>query len=203
MPLAVLGAWLAGRVDPEIIKTVLGCGLFVVAMSFLRNPDHAQVQRMDQAIELEYGGPRAETCLRTRDGEDICYTVCNRGEGALLASVGGLFVGMISTGLGELNQFFLLKRCKVPNKVSVATSVFVVALTALAGAGGHVVRFVSAGGEVVETVLSLVVFTVPGVIIGAQMGSWVGTHVKRRTLEISLAILFMGIAALTLAEVMF
>lgn len=61
--------------------------------------------------------------------------------GRLIAGVGGLFVGMISTGLGELNGYFLLQRCRVPSKVSVATSIFVVALTALSASPKPVTRY--------------------------------------------------------------
>jgi hypothetical protein len=76
---------------------------------------------MDEAIDQEYGGEKAETCLTTAQGEQVCYTVCNRTEGRLIAGIVGLFVGMISTGLRELNGYFLLQRCRVPSKVSVAT----------------------------------------------------------------------------------
>jgi len=116
-------------------------GLFAVAIAFLRAPEHREVELLDHAVEQEYGGEKSETCLITSEGEEIRYTVCNRTEGRLIAGVGGLFVGLISTGLGELNGYFLLQRCRVPSRVSVATSVFVVALTALTASVGH---FVSA-----------------------------------------------------------
>jgi len=54
----------------------------------------------------------------------------------------------------------------LPIAVLVATSVFVVALTALSAAGGHLARFVQTGGETLNTVFSIVIFTVPGVILG-------------------------------------
>ena len=79
--------------------------------SFLRTPEPRQIKQQDAAIEDEYGGDKAETCLVTQDGERICYTVCNRTEGRALAGIGALFLGMISTGLGELNGYFLLRRC--------------------------------------------------------------------------------------------
>ena len=137
IPMALLGTWLSGWVEPDILKTILGVGLFAVALSFLRAPEHEDVLRMDEAIAAEYGGGRAETHLITADGQEIHYKVCNRTEGRLIAGLGGLFVGLISTGLGELNGYFLLRRCRVPSKVSVATSVFVVALTALSASAGH------------------------------------------------------------------
>ncbi len=168
IPMALLGTWVAGRVNPDILKVVLGVGLFVVGLSFLRSPEPKDLVRMDDAIEHEYGGEKAETCLTAAGGEQICYTVCNRDEGRLIAGVGGLFVGMISTGLGELNGYFLLQRCRVPSKVSVATSVFVVALTVLCAASGHLARFVQSGGDTLDTVFSIVIFTVPGADQTAQ-----------------------------------
>jgi uncharacterized membrane protein YfcA len=146
IPLALVGTWVAGLVDAEILKVILGVGLFAVALSFLRAPEHKDVVRMNDAIDEEYGGDKAETCLVTADGEQVCYTVCNKTEGRLIAGVGGLFVGMISTGLGELNGYFLLQRCRVPSKVSVATSVFVVALTALSASAGHLIRLTGVAG---------------------------------------------------------
>ena len=156
---------------------------------------------MDDSIEQEYGGEKAETCLKAADGKQISYTVCNRNEGRIIAGVGGLFVGMISTGLGELNGYFLLQRCRVPSKVSVATSVFVVALTVLCAASGHLARFVQSGVDTLNTVLSVVIFTVPGVIIGGQLGSLVASRISQHTLERGLGALFILVAAITLGEV--
>jgi uncharacterized membrane protein YfcA len=201
IPAALLGTWLAGWVEPVILKVILGVGLFAVALSFLRAPKHEDVMLMDEAIDREYGGEKAETCLTTAKGEHVCYTVCNRTEGRLIAGLGGLFVGMISTGLGELNGYFLLQRCRVPSKVSVATSVFVVAFTALSASAGHFVRFAQAGGEALAIVLSIVTFTVPGVILGGQLGTRVASRVPQSVLERGLGILFILVAALTLGEV--
>lgn len=52
---------------------------------------------------------------------------------------GGTFTGMILTSLRELNGYFLLQRYRVPSKVAVATSVFVV--MALVATTGHAVQF--------------------------------------------------------------
>jgi uncharacterized membrane protein YfcA len=172
-----------------------------VAISFLRAPEYKDVARMDTYILQEYGSEKAETYLTTSEGEEIRYKVCNRTEGRLIAGVGGLFMGMVSTGLGEMNGYFLLQRCRVPSKVSVATSVLVVAATALIASAGHVFQFVRAGGDALSTVLSIVVFTVPGVIIGGQLGSRIASHIPQRALELGLAVLFILVAALTLMQV--
>lgn len=201
IPAAVLGTWLAGKVAPDILKLILGMGLFAVALSFLRTPSHQDVSMLDNAIRDEHTEKPAQTCLVSTEGERLCYTVCNRTQGRLIACVGGLFVGMISTGLGELNGYFLLQRCRVISKVAVATSVFVVAITASAGAIGHLVQFVRTSGESLSTVLSLVIFTVPGVV-GAQFGAGVANRISQHVLERSLGVLFLLVAVLTLAEVL-
>lgn len=201
IPLAIIGTILAGGIEPEILKTILGVGLFMVSISFLRAPDHEDIIQQEIFIEAHYGGERAQTVLVTTAGEEIRYTVCNRNEGRLIAGIGGLFVGLISTGLGELNGYFLLQRCRVPSKVAIATSVFVVALTALSASIGHLAQFIQEGGSSLDTVLSIVIFTVPGVIIGGQIGSLVASHIPQKNLEIGLGILFIVIATLTLGEV--
>lgn len=108
---------------------------------------------------------------------------------------------MISSGLGELNGYFLLQRCRAPGKISVATSVFVVALTAVSASLGHFARFRTLGGDELNTVLSLVIFTVPGVIIGAQLGSRASSRIPQQVLERGSGVLFILVASLTLGEV--
>lgn len=202
VPASLLGTWLSGVLQPNILKTIFGMGLLGVAFSFLRAPERKEVKFLDEKIDEEYGGEKAQTCLITKDSTQICYTVCNRNTGRIFAGIGGLFVGMISTGLGELNGYFLLQRCRVPSAVSVATSVFVVAVTAITASAGHLYKFATSGEDTLVTVLNLVIFTIPGVIIGAQMGSTLAARIPQKILERSLGILFIIIAALTLGELM-
>ena len=52
-------------------------------------------------------------------------------------------------------------------------------------------------------VYSIIIFTIPGVIIGGQIGSRLASHIPQRILERSLGILFILVAVLTLGEVIF
>lgn len=201
IPAALIGSFVGGSINPDILKVILGVGLFVVAINFLRVPDHEDVANLNNAIQAKYSGENAETSLITREGEEIRYTVCNRTQGRLISGIGGLFVGMISTGLGEMNGYFLLQRCRVPSKVSVATSVFVVAVTVLFASTAHFFQFMQAGSDVLQLVLNVVIFTIPGVIIGGQLGTIVASRVSQSTMETAVAILFILVAALTLGEV--
>ncbi len=203
IPMALLGTWLGGIIAPEFLKTILGMGLFVIATSFLRTPEPAEVAELDRQITATVVPAADNTCLITRNGEKIYYRVCNQLEGGIISGIGALFIGMISTGLGEMNGYFLLQRCKVPSRVAVATSVFVVAATALTASLGHFVRFLEMGGSTLDTVLSLTVFTVPGVILGGQIGPRIANRISQHTLERTMGILFLLVAALTLGEVIF
>ncbi|MBE9192397.1 sulfite exporter TauE/SafE family protein [Gloeocapsopsis crepidinum LEGE 06123] len=199
IPTALLGTWLGRMIPADVLKGILSVGLFAIASSFLRSPEPATVKLLDKDIKSHHNAP--QTCITTKAGETFCYTIGNRTEGRLLIGIGGLFLGMVSTGLGELNGYFLLQRCHVPSKVAVATSVFIVAITALIASVGHAIGFIQEGGGVLNTVLSLVIFTAPGVIIGAQLGSIVANRLPQKLLERGMGILFILVGILVLAEV--
>lgn len=201
VPLALFGSWAGKYVPPIVLKTILGTGLIVIALSFLRSPNKKEIKKINLEINEEYGESRGETCITTKEGEKICYTVCNKAEGMLFTGIGSIFIGMISTGLGELNGFFLLQRCKVPSRVAVATSVFVVAITALTASISHFIDFIHSGTNTLLLVANLVIFTIPGVIIGGQLGSLLSHTISQKLLEKILAGLFLLVAAFMLAEV--
>lgn len=200
LPLALVGTWAAQGIPSDVLKGILGVGLFAIAASFLRSPAPTDLKRLDADIQA-HPGKAPQTCITSTAGETFCYTVDNRTEGRLLSGIGALFLGMVSTGLGEMNGYFLIQRCRVPSPVAVATSVFIVAITALTASIGHVVQFARLGGETLSTVLNLVAFTAPGVLIGAQLGSIVASRLSQKLLERSMGILFIFVGAIVLGEI--
>lgn len=198
VPAAVAGVVAAHFVEADVLNLILGMGLFAVAVSFLRAPDEETEATLNERAHQD--PETAETCLVTADDEKICYTVCNTTEGRLISGVGGLFVGMVSSGLGELNGYFLLQRCRVPSSVSVATSVFVVAITALVASLGHIYQVAQGDLTGLTTMGNLLLFTVPGVVIGAQLGPELARRVPDRVMEIGLGLLFTLTASLLLIE---
>jgi hypothetical protein len=199
VPAAVVGSLAAGAVDPVVLKTLLGLGLIAVGIAFVRHHDPTTE---DAAIArgVDVVDPSIARRIITSDGQVHDYRVCRRGEGRAFSAVGGVFLGLISTGLGEANSFALVKRCRVPTRISVATGVVVVAVTALAASVTHLVDFVQEGGDALDTVASLVVFTIPGVIIGGQLGPVVAKGVPERRMIPALGWLFLIIAVVTLVE---
>lgn len=96
------------------------------------------------------------------------------------------------------NGYFLLRRYQVPSKVAVATSALVVAVTGLVASLGYVMAFVHTGGDVLTQVASLVIYTVPGVIIGGQLAPMVSARLDQRKTERLLATIFVLIGGMTL-----
>jgi uncharacterized membrane protein YfcA len=201
IPMALVGVWMSERIEPDILKAILGVGLFVVAANALRTPKRETVERMDDTIHRRYSKRRGETCLVTAGGEEICYTVCNRTEGRLIAAAGALFKGMIGTGLGEIDEHFLLERCHVPSAVSVATGVYVLLLTSLAAAAGHLGGFLRANRAGLDPALSLLIFAIPGVLIGGQLGPRIAGTIPERAFDRVLHVLLLLAASLVLVEV--
>lgn len=203
IPAAVIGTLVAGNIPSDMLKVIFGVGLFIIALSFFKAPHEKDIKQLDKSINEEnHNDNIGVRCIVSKEGEKICYKVCNKTEGRLIAGIGGLFIGLISTGLGELNGYFLLQRCRVPSKVAVATSVFVIAITALTAASGHLVQFIQIGGSELDMVIRIVIFTVPGVIIGGQIGAGLASKISKKILIVSLGFLFLIIAVLTLIEVL-
>lgn len=194
IPFVLIGTGLSKVIPGGILKLMLALGLIVIAISFLK-PKHQQFKVTHEPVIANRG-----TTLIDRQGHSYHYPPVNLPFGRLLISIGALFLGMISTGLGQLNGYFLLQRSQIPSPVAVATSVFVVAVTALVGSVGHVLGFIEAGGETVQQVINIVIFTAPGVVIGGQVGSWLAVRLPQKLLERGMGLLFVAIAALIFFE---
>jgi uncharacterized protein len=195
IPLALVGTWLSTRIDPETLKFVLGVGLILISVQFLRVPSH---EGTNHTVHRTRPGRLSEEpkCIVTAEGEEICYQVDNYMEGRIVAGIGSLFMGMVSTGLGELNAYYLLRRCNMPSKIAVATNVFILAVTSLIASTGHILKLIQLGNASLSVVVSLLMFTIPGVILGGQIGPVVASRIPQRLLETALGILFLTVGLL-------
>jgi uncharacterized membrane protein YfcA len=123
-------------------------------------------------------------------------------KGGLFSACGGVLCGLLGVGIGEVVLPQLLDK-KVPVPVAAATSTLVVALTCAACAEVQVSALVEAGG-LAAIPWSLVVYMIPGVITGAQIGAALQGRFSKQQLERSIGSLFgfigLAFAALTLKQ---
>lgn len=128
--------------------------------------------------------------ITTRVGETFRYDTCWRAPGVALASIGGFITGLISAGLPEIVTTQLVIRCRIPPRVAVATSVFVLAIAATAGAAVHALS--------ATPVWYVVAWSIPGVFVGGTIGTRVGKFAPEDAMEIGLGVIFGAVGVLVL-----
>ena len=122
------------------------------------------------------------------------YSYCRPSESVtrrIVTGVGAFLTGVVSVGSGEV-VVPQLTRKGVPVAIAAATSVAVVIVTAAAASITLIAQIVSAGGAVAW---HLVVWTIPGVLIGGQIGPRLQGRIQQRTMERFVGIVFLGLAA--------
>ena len=190
VPFAILGTVYGDLVPPMILKAIFGMGIIFIGYQLFTSWRQEEKERLEadhkKEFEINY-----ETSLTDSEGNVYNYTVCNKNMGRMFAAVGGAFLGMISVGLAELQEYHLVAKCKVPTRVAVATSIFVVVITVLVASVGHFYEFTKEGGEVLDQVVNLIVFTIPGVIVGGQLGPRLQKVIPADKMKVGISVLFI------------
>jgi uncharacterized membrane protein YfcA len=191
-----------GALSPHVVPTALltlafGAGLVVLG-SFLVYYDPPEAQKPGEregAFLRRKNTARGTTTLESRDGEAFEYDTCWRPPGVAFASVGGFVTGLISAGLPELTTSQLIIRCRIPPRVAVATSVFVLAVAAVAGAVVHALA--------ATPVWYVVAWSIPGVVIGGTAGTRFGKYVPQEIMEPALGVVFALVGVIVLWSELF
>ena len=191
VPTVIVGALVAHMVPSGILKAIFGVGLVILgALIFLvRSPEECVPGECQGALITRKSKGKGQTIIHAADGT-YEYPTCWRPPGVLLASTGGVLTGMISAGLPEISTTQLVVRCGVPPRVAIATSVFVLAITAAFGATIHALS--------AEPVWSVVAWSIPGVLIGSTIGSRIGKYLPTKIMEKGLGMVFAGVGGLVL-----
>jgi uncharacterized membrane protein YfcA len=191
IPAAILGTMYGGLIPGVILKTIFAVGIIFIGYQLFASWRQEEREKKEKEHQKEFE-INHETELIGKDGTVYKYTVCNKGMGRFFAVIGGAFVGMISVGLAELQEFQLVARCKVPTPVAIATSVFVVVITVLVASVGHFYEFFAhAEDATLNQVINIIIFTIPGVIIGGQIGPRLQKVLPADKAKIGVAILFV------------
>ncbi|MCF6341478.1 MAG: hypothetical protein L3J31_01565 [Bacteroidales bacterium] len=80
-----------------------------------------------------------------------------------------------------------------------ATSVFIVVITVLVASVGHFYEFaVHAETAVMNQILNIVIFTIPGVVIGGQIGPALQKKLPEDKMKVGVSALFVGVGTIML-----
>lgn len=189
IPFAIGGSIISRHVNPDILKAIFAVGILFIGIQLFKSWQERGKHKKagDQLRKFDY-------VLTDKTGRSFHYNIVQPKLGKLFAAIGGGFLGMISAGLAELQEYHLVVRSKVPLIIAVATSIFVASLTVLVASAGHFYNFlVNSSPETLNTVLKVIIFSIPGVLIGGQIGPRIQKYFSPAGLKLFISTLFFFI----------
>lgn len=201
LPLGALGAIAAPRLPEQGLRLGYGAAMVILAVLMaveLRR--HAKpVDVVPASVPSQPGAvstvPRAELReVAARNGARYTYHARGLPGQRVFSGVGAFAAGLISTGVGEATMPTLVRRSRFPVPVAAATSTVVVAGTVVGAAVTHAVQLTLEGG-LSAVPWNLIVWAVPGALIGATIGARLQGHIDERVAKGFFAALFLAIGA--------
>lgn len=186
LPATIVGVHVGKNVDDAVLLQILSIILVLLAILLLR-PDHEV-----RVKHVKHGKDKTN------------FKIPEIGVDArLLSSVGGLLAGMVSSGIGEMNDYVLMKKYKMKGAIAAGTSVFVVAITVLIGSMTHAYVFFQEGTYLFAQLGQILLFAVPGVVLGAQVGVRVSQKIPEAYRKRFIASIFLAVAVVTIISIPF
>ncbi|MFQ5562525.1 MAG: sulfite exporter TauE/SafE family protein [Parvularculaceae bacterium] len=190
VPVAVFGALFAHYVSDWVL--IIGYALLVLALAFVLEFFHHS-DMTSSFDELDENGAPGRKTLVDRSGRAHAYRPPKFGPiSGLITGTGAFLTGMVSVGMGEVVVPQLTKR-GVPVAVAAATSVAVVIVTVASASFTQISKLIAEGG-LSAVPWNLVAYTIPGVIIGGQLGPRLQGMISHRFMERAIGGLFLVIA---------
>jgi len=202
LPFLVGGAFVTSLI-PESVLLIMIAGLLIISVAFLLAAEHfmkrRHLERQGTAVDLRHAhGVQIE---RT-DKDGKTYHYCRTTGGYLKRltgySVGAFFQGAVGFGIGELGIISMMFS-RIPLRIAIGTSHLIVAVTAVMASVIHLGLVVFGHGhEAAESgsfPWNLVFMTVPAVIFGGQISPYVASRIPTKTLEHTIAVIFLIVAS--------
>jgi uncharacterized protein len=195
VPIGIVGALLLTTFKEfeEALRGAYGLLMLILSYELIRHHDPLQEMHLDTEDEdAADKAARPTMSITGRDGTTYTYKKPRQGKGAIATGVGGFLTGLLGVGIGEVVMPQLAKRNGVPIPVAAATSVFVVIVVIAAASFTQISSLVAQGG-LNAVPWNVVVYTIPAVIIGGQIGPRLQGKIAPRTMERSIGYLFLVI----------
>jgi uncharacterized membrane protein YfcA len=186
IPVAILGAVVANYVPGSVLVASYSILVAVLAYVMWRNP----IKPGDPEVHLEGRVVIEKTDSR---GHTYSYDRPDLGPASYaITGVGAFLTGMVSVGIGEVT-ISQLTRKGIPIAVAAATSVLVVILTIVFATATLVIELIQAGGWAAVP-WNLLVYDIPGVLIGGQIGPRLQGLIPQHRMRQAISLLFMFLA---------
>lgn len=184
-PVGIVGALTAFLVPESILLASYSILVAILAVVLWRNRSPGGARHID----LE-APPRRIIDSR---GHEYAYRKPRLGmRSYALTSLGAFLTGMVSVGIGEVT-ISKLTRKGLPIAVAAATSVMVVIVTVIFASTTLAAQLIRGGGWTAVP-WDLLVYDIPGVLIGGQIGPRLQGKVAPHTMRRAIAVLFVMLA---------
>ena len=200
VPIGIIGALMLNALSEyeEGLRAAYGILMLVLFYVIIKvhesKEDMAKAQTESAGRGTEEDDTRETRTITGRDGATYTYGAPRQGKGAAATGLGAFLTGLLGVGIGEVVMPQLVKSNKVPIPVAAATSVFTVIVVVASASFTQISTLIAQGG-VNAVPWNVVVYTIPAVIIGGQIGPRLQGKVKQRTMEKAIAYLFLVIGA--------
>ncbi len=207
IPAAIAGALVSHLIDPGLIRFAYGFLMLILAVVLLRGHEVPVEEMYGEDMfsdddghlggelnkETDHGRPNGKRKTEASDGTAYYYPFYK--AQTFPTGAGGFLTGMLSAGIGEVAMPQLVKAGKVPVPVAAGTSILIVIVTVLSASFTHVATLIGEGGADAVP-WNLVAYTVPGVILGGQIGPRLQGKVSSHLMERAIGIIFglIGVA---------
>ncbi|MEL6301333.1 MAG: sulfite exporter TauE/SafE family protein [Pseudomonadota bacterium] len=184
VPIAVAGAFLARYVPDAILIAGYAALVLIIAAVhvFVTDAPHA-----------EHGRTGDISSLTDARGQTYRYVIPKlTARDSLATGIGSFMTGMLSVGIGEVIVPQLTKR-GVPVGIAVAAAVTIVIVTVACASFTLIGQVVAEGGWSAVP-WNLVCYSIPGVLIGGQIGPMLQGRFSQRRMEQAIAVLFILLA---------
>ncbi|MBF0101073.1 MAG: sulfite exporter TauE/SafE family protein [Desulfobacterales bacterium] len=115
--------------------------------------------------------------------------------GLFLSALGGCMVGMTSTGMGNLLVPWMNVLEHVPIRKTVATCVFTIFITVSVSAVCYLF--------LTPVDYTILMFTIPGVLVGGQIGPWISNKLDSVKLKLFMSVVFILVGLIMLHAAFF
>jgi uncharacterized membrane protein YfcA len=183
--MSVIGALVASHVHDSILLMSYSILVAVLAVVIWVNRPSTSA-KSDSQIQ-------SEKTIIDSHGHEYTYRIPQLGVASYaLTGLGAFLTGMVSVGIGEVT-ISKLTRKGIPIAVAAATSVLVVIVTVVCASTTLAVQLIKAGGWTAVP-WNLLVYDIPGVLIGGQIGTRLQGKIAPHVMRRAIAILFVVLA---------
>jgi len=221
IPMSIAGTCLKREIPSSPLLMVYAVGMLLLAVYVLvqkyRHP--IGYPPLEETLSVEINGvvnyEHLDESLKTGKGATFYFKFCNwikrnrlvtdrfRSnyiisffrpiQAIVMAMVGAFATGLISVGIGETIVPTLASQRKIPIKIVKGTSVFVVTVVIIASNATDLIYKYVKHELSVSFPWTLLMWTMPGVLLGSQIGAYLAGKIPEGVTEVSLISLFLSI----------